>query len=545
MSDKHLTELPWKTLVTKQKIKDPGLGKALAALGKCEEKDVEGRTKALDEIDKHAEALKKEHKKEAEVAGYLDEVLKESVKSRKALELFKKTAGKNEEEEDDEEEGEETQEYRKDLKKKMTGALAQVKSRAPGTPEPGEEMKPQLKFAAYVAGGGAAVIVGQNVGGAKKLLPEIAGASGGTFLKGQCIFEKSAHTFVLDQVPGGLAKKLAKALAAETGQKYKVRVRSTDGLQSEEDEGEETGGGEDLEAQWKQLKAGLYPDIKKALESNPPNRDAILKMVGEATKEEKAGNFQGAINFFTQLRPLLGGSTAPQPPPPPPPPQSNVPPPPPPPQSNVPPPPPPPPQSTANASAAYEQKLKAILPNLQKALKEQLGDTGKMRAVVEFAREKAAAGNFLAATQAVDALQKLLAAAGLSEAPKTSRPKGEPLMPIWNTAKEQVDGQLSAVQLAMRKYGDEGLNEIADQMGQTLSGYLTALNIALMNFDGANDANREQMGQRALEVVLDYQKRIAADPVITATDENPFGAQLTLRSTLGAAIARIVANLQS
>jgi hypothetical protein len=31
MREKHLTELPWKTLVAKQGVKDLGLGKALAA----------------------------------------------------------------------------------------------------------------------------------------------------------------------------------------------------------------------------------------------------------------------------------------------------------------------------------------------------------------------------------------------------------------------------------------------------------------------------------------------------------------------------------
>ncbi|MEI6722228.1 MAG: hypothetical protein WCO67_15800, partial [Betaproteobacteria bacterium] len=84
-----------------------------------------------------------------------------------------------------------------------------------------------------------AVLVGRKAGSAaKKLLPEIARATGGKFHKGECIFEKNVHTFVLDQVPAGLARKLGTALLAETGTKYKVRVRSTDGsvdLDSETD----------------------------------------------------------------------------------------------------------------------------------------------------------------------------------------------------------------------------------------------------------------------------------------------------------------------
>jgi exoenzyme U len=84
---------------------------------------------------------------------------------------------------------------------------------------------------AWVAGKQSAVIVARKVGSAtKKLLPDIAGGGiGGKFYTGECIFEKNAHTFVLEAVPGGLAKKLAAALQAETGQKCKLRVRSSDG----------------------------------------------------------------------------------------------------------------------------------------------------------------------------------------------------------------------------------------------------------------------------------------------------------------------------
>ena len=291
MSEKHLTELSWKALVIKEKIKDPGLGKALVALGKCEENDYPGKIEALDEIDKHGASLKKEHPKD-KVGEYVAEVLKESDKRRKELAQAAKAEAKDEKESaEDEGEDAEAEEYKKDLAKKLISALAQVKSRAPGAPEPGEAQQPQLQFVAYVAGRGAAVLVAKKVGGgSKKLLASIAGgASGGTYYQGECIFEKSAHTFVLDQVPGGLAKKLSKALFDETGQKYKVRVRSTDGsveLDGDTDS-DEAPAPAALAAQWKQVKIALYPDIKKTLEGNPANRDQILNLAGEAQRARK------------------------------------------------------------------------------------------------------------------------------------------------------------------------------------------------------------------------------------------------------------------
>jgi hypothetical protein len=155
-----------------------------------------------------------------------------------AAEKAKEKEGEEEEadEGEDEEEEKEAAEFRKDVKGKMVTALAQVKSRAP---REGEEPKPQLRFMAYLAGKSNAVLVAKKVGsGSKKLLAEIASASGGKIVMGECIFEKGVHTFVLAKVPGGLAKKLTVALLAETGTKYRVRVRAIDGsvdLDSETD----------------------------------------------------------------------------------------------------------------------------------------------------------------------------------------------------------------------------------------------------------------------------------------------------------------------
>src|SRR6266481_2099296 len=228
MSEKHLTELPWKTLVTKQGVKDIGLGKALAAYSNLDAIKEPAKTlEALKEIAELAVKLKKANPAKEDVADHLDEMVKEVKKTTPVLEARVKSAAataakaaaaaKPAEEDDDEEL--EAAEFKKDLKRQMVSALAQVKARAPGDPEQQKEPKPQLQFMAYLAGKTSAVIVARRVGSAtKKLLPDIAGgASGGKFIQGECIFEKNSHTFVLDTVPGGVAKKLAAALVAETG----------------------------------------------------------------------------------------------------------------------------------------------------------------------------------------------------------------------------------------------------------------------------------------------------------------------------------------
>ncbi len=244
MSEKHLTEKPWKELAAKQGIKDLGLQKSFAAYANVDAaKEPAKAVEALKEISELAIKVKKTSAAKEDVVDYLDEVLKEvkkilpgfeaKAKAGAAAEAKQATEAKAEAAEEQEEESEEVQaeKFKKDLKQQMISALAQVKMRAPGEPEQEKEPKPQLQFMGYLTAKVSSVIVAKKVGAAtKKLLVEIAGgASGGKYVTGECIFEKSAHTFVCDAVPGGLAKKLSAALQAETTAKYKVRARSTDG----------------------------------------------------------------------------------------------------------------------------------------------------------------------------------------------------------------------------------------------------------------------------------------------------------------------------
>jgi hypothetical protein len=244
MSEKHLTEKPWKELAAKQGIKDLGLQKSFAVYANVDAaKEPAKAQEVLKEISELAIKVKKASAAKADIVDYLDEVLKEAKKILPALEA-KAKAGvaaetkaaaevKATETEEEEEEGEEAEaeKFKQDLKQQMISALAQVKMRAPGEPEQGKEPKPQLQFMAYLTSKVSSVIVAKKVGAAtKKLLVEIAGgASGGKYATGECIFEKNAHTFVCDPVPGGLAKKLSVALQTETAAKYKVRARSADG----------------------------------------------------------------------------------------------------------------------------------------------------------------------------------------------------------------------------------------------------------------------------------------------------------------------------
>lgn len=72
------------------------------------------------------------------------------------------------------------------------------------------------------------------------------------------------------------------------------------------------------------------------------------------------------------------------------------------------PPPPPPPPPADPLKPKYEQRIALLTPRVLATLKAGAGDVSKIRAVDAFVREKAEAGNFKAALQGLDSLEKLL-----------------------------------------------------------------------------------------------------------------------------------------
>ena len=209
MSEKHLTEPPWRALVAKLKLKDPGLQKALAAYGKIDaEKDSAPALEWLAEITDQAVKLKKANPAIKEATAYLDEVIKEAMRTMQALAAKPKV-----EPEDDEESA--------DIKVRLLNSLKKVKAADGGA----------LPFVACVAKPFYGILLGKSptdkIGPShKKLLADLT--KGTKFIVGSCVFEHNAHTFVADPVPTGLAKNLKKSLKEFTGLTCKVRVRDTE-----------------------------------------------------------------------------------------------------------------------------------------------------------------------------------------------------------------------------------------------------------------------------------------------------------------------------
>jgi len=214
MSEKHLTELPWKMLAKKHELKDLGLQKCLGAYCNLDlKKDPAKTLDALSEILEQAGKLKKTNAANKEVASYLAEIITEANKTKQVVgQAAKIKAPEPEPEADD-----------KDIKGILLQGFKKVR-----TLENGES----IAFVACVAkpcyGLLLAKSTSEKIGAAhRKTLTELT--AGTKFIVGTCIFENETHTFIVEKVPGGLARNLKKAIKEFTGQTYRVRVRDLEG----------------------------------------------------------------------------------------------------------------------------------------------------------------------------------------------------------------------------------------------------------------------------------------------------------------------------
>lgn len=117
---------------------------------------------------------------------------------------------------------------------------------------------------------------------------------------------------------------------------------------------------------------------------------------------------------------------------------------------------------------------------------------------------------------------------GSHDKPRTS------LLAIWRDAKEQVDSGIGALQDRMRKHPLPALGRIADR---GLNGITDTRSVGMIAALMEADASPAASG-RARKAVAAFRTFVDSDTA-AAIDENPFGVEVGLRRTLGAALDTI------
>src|SRR3954469_5862502 len=333
MSEKHLTEQPWKVLATKHQIKDVSFQKALISYAKVDaSKEPEKATELLADLIEVAGKVKKANSAIKEVTSYLDDVVKEANKTKQAIAALPKPAPAKEEteEEEDEDDG-------ADLKVRLMSSLKKVKAAAAA-----EEPAP-IGFVACVAKPLYGILLAKSpterVGAThRKTLTDLTG--GTKFIVGNCLFENDSYTFIVDSVPSGLAKNLKKSLKEYTGLAYKVRVRDTEGkvvadgdteVAEEEPQAAAAPGASpaaetppaspppdagNAEAMGKftgRLK-GLQPEMLKVIASKSPQAEELKKKIAEAGAHATRKDFEKAHQELDAIEALLKKAAATPPP---------------------------------------------------------------------------------------------------------------------------------------------------------------------------------------------------------------------------------------
>jgi predicted house-cleaning NTP pyrophosphatase (Maf/HAM1 superfamily) len=97
----------------------------------------------------------------------------------------------------------------------------------------------------------------------------------------------------------------------------------------------------------------------------------------------------------------------------------------------------------------------------------------------------------------------------------------------------------------LKMTGLKVLQEVANEIEAVLAKFRVGLMTALTNYDQSSGANKETARTKALQVVKTYQDNLPKDKHVIAADTNPFGVKVTIRQTLGAALATLNTRLEA
>ncbi len=125
--------------------------------------------------------------------------------------------------------------------------------------------------------------------------------------------------------------------------------------------------------------------------------------------------------------------------------------------------------------------------------------------------------------------------------------------PDWTTAQvacesalAAVDQQIAALRLALRKTNDDGMLVISEiGLPAMMAEFKPRLVAALQGAGEGDPASRKAGGAALLKVVQDVSGLIGADKRIAACDANTLGVTVSIRSTLGPALAALSAAVEA
>ncbi|MDY0746206.1 hypothetical protein SNE35_16935 [Paucibacter sp. R3-3] len=302
MAEKLSKEV-WVTFTKKNKLSldDGALLKALEKFDKCDEKQHEARSAALegivDQVKKQVALLVKAKKGLGDkLFGQAKDKLYELLDEAEKLQKSEAHAGNAEDEE-------------ADSPTLLTSAMIPLVR----TLQKGETTMPAL---IAVTSKKTAVLISRRAisPARRKLLAEyLQETSGIKYLMAQCTGASGQLEFQLDSSPGGLSKRLKQAVFDQTGLRTRITLRF--GEESESDgEEEESGGGAEADdpllATYMARFEALDEPYRQALRRNPEMEAKLLALHGFAIDKAEVHQFQAALQALDRLEKLINETPA-------------------------------------------------------------------------------------------------------------------------------------------------------------------------------------------------------------------------------------------
>ena len=336
---------------------------------------------------------------------------------------------------------------------------------------------------------------------------------------------KAANNAALNQAANEAGKRLQELVAHSKFSEAQATIdqlaRALDNLKPATETGTTAGHltPADITGAWQEL----VPEIKKKAAAHPELNDAAMKARKQLEELTKAGKLDAAKAVIDELKAVVGKagdeveSRASEEE------EKDA--------SSV----------TDKQQAEYERKFAQMDPDIQRALKEQRGDTSQIRAAVALAGERAEGGDYASALKVLSSLAALLAEA---DSPEGQVPTHELVeyrkkLLAFEAARQKAIAQVERLSAAIpQALPDE--REVADELSEELQEQLEGIDDLI---DAALSAAKNQQAPVTSSLKSQIQntiKELNASPLIQHAEKNPFGVAIDVRNILGSSLEAIL-----
>ncbi len=276
-------------------------------------------------------------------------------------------------------------------------------------------------------------------------------------------------------------------------------------------------------AEFEALLARLRPEALRCLKEQAGDTTKIRAILAFAEEKGEQGKFVAGRQSLRKLEPLLGAAR----------------------QSA---------DGAAGPRARYEALLERLTPDVERCLKEGLGDVSKIRAVHAFALERAGQENYRAALQSLKVVEGLVRAAPAAGPAGGERAGG--LVGVakgrlhWKAAQDKVAAQLAALRDTIPDEIDEAdapaVAKKLDVAAKRLEGFSERLIDALdESLNAAGDARGRALAG-ALSVTAEYLQYVEKDELLRHAVAHPFDSErVAVESELAEPLRRLAAQLKA